>query len=205
MTKAMNFYTSQGYPDLRTDDTDQILRQILIAMAEERGTSSHLDRRSHQLVLQAEHLFGEINGWRTGSYWFLPRGLGKTQNSFNGRFADWLDHARYYKAPRRDGKRGWYNVAMVGQPYPHDFKIDELSALVGEGFRLWLPPAPQASFHYPGCTFFLVLTGPEIERIEWLPEQTQPELREMTEDGWEDNEMLAKFRQLEREKEKANV
>jgi hypothetical protein len=196
-----NPYTNHGCPDLRTQNTDHILREILIAMAEERDADDlSFGRRSMQLTLQAQYLFAELNGWRFGSYCFRPRDLGKTQNSFDGRYRDWLDHDRYYKAPRRDGKRGGYNVAVVGQPYQHTFEINELKTLVGEGYRLWLPPAPQASFHYPGCCFFLVLTGPEIERIEWLPEQTQPELREMTEDGWENNPMLAKFRQLERMK-----
>jgi hypothetical protein len=74
--------------------------------------------RVRDLQDQAANAFGKLNGWRTSpDYTFTPSQLGRWHNSYNGYARSWGDHAIYYRAPRQDGKRGWMNVAIVGQPY----------------------------------------------------------------------------------------
>jgi hypothetical protein len=133
-------------------------------------------RRVSNLHAQAAHAFGKINGWRTdANYNFTPERLGRPHNSYDYRCRGWRDHALYYKAPRTDGKRGWINVAIVGQPYGLTTgTCGEIENLVSKGFILHVPPAgPRASIWYPSATLFLVLTLPSIA-VRWLPEQSTP-------------------------------
>jgi hypothetical protein len=131
--------------------------------------------RVSELQAQAADAFGNINGWRTDtSYNFTPDRLGRPNNNYNSGSGcrGWRDHALYYRAPRRDGKRGWANVAIVGQPYGIAKGVrEEMRALVEQGYALHVPPAgAHASIWYPSATLFLVLTSPGIT-MNWLPEQ----------------------------------
>ena len=129
--------------------------------------------RISRLQAQAVRAFGNINGWRTDAgYNFTPDRLGRPNNNYDAGCRGWRDHPIYYRAPRRDGKRGWENVAIVGQPYGMGRGVrEELKALVGQGYALHVPPAgASASIWYPSSTLFLVLTLPGIT-VRWLPEQ----------------------------------
>ena len=80
------------------------------------------------------------------------------------RDSDLLDHPAWFRRDRR-------YAAVVGQPYLSDVDIAETRArLVRRDLVLHLPPDPLASFHFPGWTLFVVITGPGVE-VRWLPEQ----------------------------------
>jgi hypothetical protein len=132
-------------------------------------------RRVSGLHVRAAHAFGAVNGWRFSTrYNFTPDHLGRAHNNYGHAYRGWRDHPLYYKAPRSDGKRGWINVAIVGQPYGLTTGTcgDIENLVVTDGLVLHTPPAnPRASIWYPSATLFLVLTLPNIA-IRWLPEQT---------------------------------
>jgi hypothetical protein len=170
-----------------------VLRDILGAMkarleayAAKRADPANLelrlaDIRSTERILelqaQATAAFAEINGWRfSESYYFGPNKLGGARSFWDGAaLRRWCDHGLYFRAPRRDSKRGLENVAIVGQPYGIEPSNREaLEGLLKEGFVLHTPPAgPCASIWYPSATLFLVVTLPG-RNVRWLPEQQTP-------------------------------
>jgi hypothetical protein len=81
-----------------------------------------------------------------------------------------FDHGLWFRQ-KLDGRR-WRNIAIVGQPY---YVGDEGGAKLDaqcerHGLKWVMAPNQKASFHYPGATFFLVVTLPKIDG-QWLPEQ----------------------------------
>jgi hypothetical protein len=163
-----------------------LLRDVRAARHKEENNPSLLNSKaarspsaSYQRRVEAYRAFGALNGWQTmPDYYFQPEYLGR---SGRGAYSQprWADHAVYYKAPRRDGKRGLMNVAIVGQPYGfNSFIAEELAELVGRGLKVTVPPHPFASIWYPRATIFLVVTLPET-KVWWLPEQeiAVPELK----------------------------
>ena len=78
------------------------------------------------------------------------------------------DHCLGFRA---DGK----NVAVVTQPYHYDRahydRPDDARAWFADrGLAVHIPPDPFASFHFPGETFFIVITKTGAG-VKWLPEQ----------------------------------
>ena len=72
-----------------------------------------------------------------------------------------------------EGKHGWVNIAIAGQPYAgaKDTIRPELDELKHQGFRIHTPPSGErASLWFPGQTLFVVVTLPGVE-VKWLPEQ----------------------------------
>jgi hypothetical protein len=130
-----------------------------------------------ELQAQATSAFAEINGWRfSEACHFGPDKLGAARNFWDGGvMRRWRDHGLYFRAPKPDGKRGFENVAIVGQPCDMDYGNREaLEMLLDEGFALHTPPAsPHAGIWFPGATMFLVLTRPGTD-VRWLPEQRTP-------------------------------
>jgi hypothetical protein len=122
---------------------------------------------------EAANAFGRINGWRNSDRCCGPCDLGRPSRRWWYLHAGgWLDHPLYYKVPRQDGKRGWVNAAIVGQPYDGAMSCaaGHLAVLIRAGYELHVPPEPFASIWNPGATFFLVLTLPGVV-VNWLPEQ----------------------------------
>src|SRR5262245_415325 len=124
----------EAYAAKRADPENLQLRLADIRAAE----------RILELQAQATSAFAEINGWRfSDSYYFGPDKLGAARNFWDGAAVRrWRDHGLYFRAPRRDGKRGFENVAIVGQPYgmePGNREV--LEGLLNEGFVLHTPPA----------------------------------------------------------------
>jgi hypothetical protein len=125
---------------------------------------------------EAARMFGALNGWTFVDRDFEPEALVRghvrpPRQTWRGRPLPFprsrshiLDHLLYF----RNGKRG-RPVALVSQPYRLDREeLDAFTAL--RGLRWHLAPRPQASIHYPGAAYFIVLTPPHVE-VRWLPEQ----------------------------------
>src|SRR5262249_42192597 len=85
------------------------------------------------------------------------------------------EHALYY----RDATRR--NVALVAQPYVTtptaghctgngDWLGKIKAKYAARGLCCHAPPQVCASFWFPGCTAFLVITKPDVT-VRWLPEQ----------------------------------
>jgi hypothetical protein len=111
----------------------------------------------------AKQAFADINGWILQGSHCHPEMLGK-RNRMPYHYSSLpsvYDHIIGY---RRDG----LNIAIVTQPYSFDDK--ERIMLTRNGLELHIPPDPKASFHYPGRTFFIVVTKPGVT-VNWLPEQ----------------------------------
>jgi hypothetical protein len=70
----------------------------------------------------AASAFAEANGWKySREYWFSPKWFGKPSNQYDALMdRTWADHALHFRAPRTDGKEGWVNYAIAGQPYHLD-------------------------------------------------------------------------------------
>lgn len=108
----------------------------------------------------------------------MPEDLGKHGNSYKhiGMPYNFGDHPLFFRTPRvvpvfggRPNKRGALNVAIVGQPY--DLDEPELEQLRREGYGVFVPPVPRASFHLPGACFFVVVTQTPQTVVRFLPEQ----------------------------------
>jgi hypothetical protein len=108
-----------------------------------------------------------LNGWTSTRSRFSVKALADgglaraaTTESPSDRI---FDHVSYF----RDGRCA---AAIVTQPYAVD--PDTLASWLSvHRLRLWAPPNPWASFHYPGRTLFLVLTCETVRAVRWLPEQ----------------------------------
>ena len=120
--------------DLSTRVTTEstLLRDIATAI-EERQTSA-APCRTTPLTRQAAELFAQINGWHWSfGYRFEPQDLGKYGNGSDYHRPYWCDHALYFRG-RMDGKRGWVNIAIAGQPYQRSDSVRaELEELEGQG------------------------------------------------------------------------
>jgi hypothetical protein len=137
------------------------------------------------LQQQAATAFADINGWRFDeNYHFDPEKLGAGRNSWNAARRFWRDRGLYFRAKREDGKRGYQNIAIAGQPYGMaNGNAEALQMLLDAGFEVHVPPGnPHASIWYPGVTLFLVLTLPGTA-VRWLPEQ-QASFRKFTSDSF---------------------
>jgi hypothetical protein len=140
-----------------TTDT-MIIGSISAAMATEREHRDLIRRN-------AAHLFGRVNGWRTGKDVrdFDISDIGKRVGSFARLGSDLFDHCIWYRSIGQC-------AAIVAQPYPH--ADDDHAKHVAAKHRVacHIPPHPRASFHVPGSTKFYVFTLPD-HQIVWLPEQ----------------------------------
>jgi hypothetical protein len=116
-------------------------------------------------------LLSSTDGRWDPAYHFTPEGLGKASNNYTPGPLGWRDHALYFQGPRPN-RRGWINVAIVGQPYAGADCRAELAELERQGFRIHTPPrGGKASIWFPGQTLFIVVTLPSVE-VKWLPEQS---------------------------------
>jgi hypothetical protein len=143
-----------------------LLRDIATAIQ-----TRHSDERP--LYRRAAVLFARLNGWRWDpAFRFMPESLGKYGNDYSYQRPYWCDHALYFQGPM-EGKHGWVNIAIAGQPYAgaKDTIRAELDELKHQGFRIHTPPGGErASLWFPGQTLFVVVTLPGVE-VKWLPEQ----------------------------------
>ena len=149
-----------------------LLRDIATAI-EERQTNA-APCRTIPLTRQAAELFARINGWHWSfGYRFEPQDLGKYGNGSDYHRPYWCDHALYFWG-RMDGKRGWVNIAIAGQPYQLSDSVRvELEELEGQGYCVHVPPGcERASIWFPGQTLFIVVTLPGVT-VKWLPEQLE--------------------------------
>jgi hypothetical protein len=125
------------------------------------------------LYRRAARLFAHINGWRWDpGFRFMPESLGKYGNDHNYQRPYWCDHALYFQG-QAEGKRGWVNIAIAGQPYAgaESNVRPELDDLRRRGFCIHTPPGGErASLYFPGQTLFVVVTLAGVE-VRWLPEQ----------------------------------
>jgi hypothetical protein len=142
-----------------------LLRDIATAIETQRSDDRPIARR-------AVELFAHLNGWRWHpSFRFLPEGLGKYGNDTTYHRPYWCDHALYFRG-QVDGKRGWVNIAIAGQPYQRSDSVRaELAELGRQGYCIHIPPGGDtASIWFPGQTLFIVVTLPGVT-VKWLPEQ----------------------------------
>src|SRR5215475_5561699 len=66
---------------------------------------------------RAARLFANLNGWRWDpAFRFMPESLGKYGNDHKYQRPYWCDHALYFQK-QVEGRRGWVNIAIAGQPY----------------------------------------------------------------------------------------
>ena len=123
-----------------------------------------LSRRESTLRRSAINEFAVLNGWKAVSSdkGFPPEKIGRRGNVDFYEKPSFFDHVIYFRAAGR-------NTAIVTQPYHSCHR--EIAALAEKLGLAWhVPPNPKASFHYPGHTFFFVLTSPDCV-VKWLPEQ----------------------------------
>jgi hypothetical protein len=144
---------------------DTILQDILAA--KKQGNLAIEDMKEW-----GARVFAELNGWRwSADAWFMPEDLGGFGNSYKGMAYSWGDHPLFFRAPRPDGRKGWVNQAIVGQPYTWAGMVEqEVRGLQQKGYGVALPPSARASLHFPGATLFIVVTkAPQI--IKFMAEQ----------------------------------
>ena len=157
--------TTDGSTKVEATTGSTLLRDIAAAI-EAPGSS-----RTISLTRFAVGLFAKVNGWRWDpAYRFSPEYLGRYGNDENYQRPFWRDHALYFRG-RMEGKQGWVNIAIVGQPYAGADCRTELEELNHNGYRIHTPPSGEKmSIWYPGHTRFLVVTLPGV-KVRWLPEQ----------------------------------
>jgi len=121
---------------------------------------------------EAEEAFAALNGWKVAGHTPChPDALGRRNREFlyrecelglpdDGRL---FDHCISFRANGR-------NVAIVTQPYRHVDLGATRTWATGRGLVLHVPPDPLASIHFPGQTYFIVITTPGVE-VQWLPDQ----------------------------------
>jgi hypothetical protein len=168
VTSATTISTSYREPsprELASLNINTILRDI-------RGVSRERTGPLPGFQEWAARTFAELNGWRWApNGWFMLEDLGKPHNNYDSLVYPWADHPLYFRAPRTDGKSGWVNRAIVGQPYhPHTEEVEHLRSL---GYGVSRPPVHRASIHLPGGCYFIVVTKAP-ETIKFLPEQCDP-------------------------------
>src|SRR5262249_46622127 len=168
MTSATMISTSYREPSLGEPaslNPNTILRDIRATSRERTGPLPRYQEWAAQK-------FAELNGWRWApNGWFMLEDLGKPHNNYDSMVYPWADHPLYFRALRSDGKRGWVNAAIVGQPY-HPF-TEETDFLQGLGYGVARPPVHSASIHLPGGCYFIVVTKTP-QPIRFLPEQCDP-------------------------------
>jgi len=125
------------------------------AMFHEKGRDELADR------------FAEINGWHVSTPFTLDALLrGMTHGGSWGHAYQYpgSDHLLFFR-------RGRQTAAIVSEPY----RIAEVSALIdyaaAHDLICYLPPSPQASFWFPGCTFFVVLMPHDARPPRFLNDQ----------------------------------
>jgi hypothetical protein len=144
-----------------------LLRDIAAAIARPRDGAND----AYPIAKRAAHLFAQTNDWRWHpSFSFPPEYLGKYGDEYWSR-PSWCDHALFFRG-QIEGKRGWPNIAIAGQPYQWSEDVcTELADLERRGFVVHTPPGgDRASIHFPGKTLFIVVTRPGVI-VKWLPEQ----------------------------------
>ena len=139
-----------------------------------RGRAAWHERRlsdaHREAKLKAYAAFAALNGWKVDYSSLHPDALGRRsrESLYNehglGTPGERLfDHDVNFRA---DGK----NVAILTQPYDH-VDLDAVRTwAVGRGLEAHVPPDPLASVHYPGETYFIVITKPGVT-VKWLPDQ----------------------------------
>jgi hypothetical protein len=146
-TMISTSYRAASRGELASLNINTILRDI-------RGVSSERTGPLPGFQEWAAKAFAALNGWRWApNGWFMLEDLGRPHNNYDSLVYPWADHPLYFRAPRSDGKRGWVNQAIVGQPYH--------------------PPVHHASIHLPGWCYFVVVTRTP-QPIKFLPEQCDP-------------------------------
>ena len=127
---------------------------------------------SDQLAMR----LAKLNGWtRTRSDFSIEALARGGPARFDHSARPWwqdhhlFDHVRYFR-------RGRQAAAILTQPYS---VIEEGLGdwLASHRLRMWTPPNPWASFHYPGNTLCLVLTSLAVDEVRWLPEQLAFDVR----------------------------
>jgi hypothetical protein len=149
---------------------DRHRRQLMAGCAD--MTTYRAARRDvWSLKQEAAEEFGRLNGWKVSNRAFHPLSIigQRPRRTAFGDFDQYqylgipylFDHPIWY---RGDGTYSRGYAAIVAQPYHHIGACQ---------YRLarHVPPSPKASIHYPGETYFVVFTAPEVTSIRWLPEQ----------------------------------
>ncbi len=121
---------------------------------------------------RAQQAFAALNGWKAdGRGYFHPDAIGRRNRQFlDNEYALGLperehlfDHCINFRA---NGK----NAAIVTQPY-HCADPDACQRWAAKrGLAIHLPPDQLASIHYPGATYFIVITRIGAT-VKWLPDQ----------------------------------
>lgn len=118
----------------------------------------------HAPTKKALLAFAKLNDWTHvdhGAFGLHSLKLGARGRTDFLNVSGMFDHGECFTSAGRP-------VAIVGQPYDHSDFADEIKRL--SDFAVHVPPAPLASFHYPGRCHLFVVTRPGQE-VQWLPEQ----------------------------------
>lgn len=74
------------------------------------------------------------------------------------------DHPSFFKRHRRA-------ALVVVEPY-RPAEVEELKTYAADkGLVLHFPPNSQASFWFPGSTYFIAITRPDFGEVKWIPSQ----------------------------------
>jgi hypothetical protein len=148
----------------RINDTDEEIQAAKHDRCEERRAI--LRHNEAQRAARCE--FAKLNGWRCTTSWYGFETEVCRRWQYDHSI---IDHPLLF----REIARPYRPVAIVTQPY--NTKPEQLKPIRGklgapiETELVWhVPPVPLASIHYPGATFFYVLTRPGVT-VQWLPEQ----------------------------------
>jgi hypothetical protein len=110
--------------------------------------------------------FAEINGWEPTEHDFAPEQIGHRNSHWRSLDHQVFDHCLFFRT--KEGAKS-KNAAIITQPYNADAQGAAQHIAQELGLALHIPPNPQASIYWPGVTFFLAFTAPDIQ-IRWLPE-----------------------------------
>lgn len=131
-----------------------------------------LHRQISQAKAEAEEAFAALNGWKAdGHSYFHPDAIGRRNRKplYSEHELGLPDDSRLFDHCinfRADGR----NAAVLAQPYGH-VDLDACQRWAARlGLAVHLPPDPLASIHYPGWTYFVVITKAGVT-VKWLPDQ----------------------------------